>query len=371
MKIFDNEKIEELYPEASNLMIDPMLITKGENEQLKKASESGDYFGQEKIDGYLGMFVKTPNNSYFFTRTVSRKTGLLTEKIANIPHIKQALDCIPANTIILGEIYYPGGTSKNCTEIMGCLPEKAIKRQEKEGYGYIHYYIYDVLKLDGRDLIEEKVNNLDRYNLVKELFEKYNLGQYSFLRLAESFEDNLWERTADILASGGEGMVYKLKTGIYEPGKRPKTNLKAKQVDNIDAFIIGFEKPEKSYTGKEIETWKYWENDDGTLFFGEGYKLGLKPITKYWYNNWINSDIQIGVYDENNNIINIGTIHSGISDDLRADMSANPEQYLNKVVEIQCMSIDKNERTLRHGFLKNFREDKNKEDCLWANIANN
>lgn len=371
MKIFEKEKIEALYPEAGELMIDPMLIKLGEQEQLKEAAASGDYFSQEKIDGYLGMFIRTPNHSYFFTRTVSKKTGLLTEKIANIPHIQQALDCIPANTIILGEIYYPGGTSKNCTEIMGCLPAKAIKRQEQEGYGLIHYYIYDVLKLDGRDLITEQVNNLDRYNLVKDLFEKHNLGQYDFLRLAENIEENIWEKTCEILEAGGEGMVYKLKTGLYEPGKRPSTNLKAKQVDHFDCFIIGFEKPEHDYRGKEIESWQYWENEDGTLFCGDGYRLGLKPITKYWYNNWMNSDIKVGVYDENNNVIDLGTIHSGISDDLRADMSKNPDKYLNRVIEVQCMSIDKEARTLRHAFLVNFRDDKNKEECLWTCLANN
>ena len=55
-----------------------------------------------------------------------------------------ALSCLPTDTILIGEIYYPGGSSKNTTEIMGCLAPKAIERQNGT-YGKIHYYVHDIL----------------------------------------------------------------------------------------------------------------------------------------------------------------------------------------------------------------------------------
>ena len=51
MSKFDKQKITELYPGAENLMIEPMLIHKGTDAQLKKASDSGEYFAQLKKDG--------------------------------------------------------------------------------------------------------------------------------------------------------------------------------------------------------------------------------------------------------------------------------------------------------------------------------
>ena len=68
------------------------------------------------------------------------------EKSENVPHIIQALDCLPPHTILVGEIYYPGGSSKNCTEIMGCLPAKAIERQNGK-WGQIHYYLQNLLSI--------------------------------------------------------------------------------------------------------------------------------------------------------------------------------------------------------------------------------
>ena len=91
--MFDKEKISQLYPGAENLMIQPMLIHKGSDSQLKTADQSGEYFAQIKKDGSLYMFVKGTNGeNYLFGRTVSKKTGLLTEKSANIPHIISVLE---------------------------------------------------------------------------------------------------------------------------------------------------------------------------------------------------------------------------------------------------------------------------------------
>ena len=53
--------------------------------------------------------------------------------------------------------------------------------------------------------------------------------------------------------------------------------------------------------------------------------------------NWFNARIKIGAYDENGVLVNIGTIHSGISDEMKQSMSEHPELWLNKVCKIQCM----------------------------------
>lgn len=375
--MIDNKIVKQLYPNAEGLIYEPMLIHGSTDIQLQKACNSGDYFGQIKKDGAFYQFVKGVNNSSFlFGRTVSKKTGVFTEKISNVPHIKDALDCLPDKTVVIGEIYYPGGSSKNTVEIMGCLPAKAIERQNGK-WGQIHYYLHDIIMYDGVDLVRNKVNNEMRYKILKKIFELHELNKYPFLELAEVWNDNLYKRIGDALNAGEEGMVIKKKTGVYEPGKRPDTNLKAKQTITFDCIITGFEEPTTFYYGKDIENWQYWvlvDTDENTIkmrlpigcYYNQGEEY--KAVTKPYYMGWTNARIKIGAYDENNNIINIGTVHSGISDEMKQDMSKNPEKYLNHVCEIKAMEVDKKEKTLRHGFLLNMRQDKSSEQCLMEDI---
>ena len=352
---FNQEKIQELYPEAK--MYSAMKINKGTDELLKKVCESGTAFGQIKKDGYWYQFEKHEHYSYLFSRSASTVTKLQSEKSANVPHIMKALSVLPKDTILIGEIYYPGGSSKTVTTIMGCLPKKAIERQNGKS-GLIHYYIHDIIMFNGLDFVKNKVSNYDRYRILQKIFEKYNLAN-DYIELAEAWTDDLYSRVGTALAAGEEGMVIKVKDGIYEPDKRPLTMLKAKKVDFIDAIIIGFEEPTKEYYGKEIQNWNYWmKNENGQPI----------AVTKPYYMGWYNSRIKIGAYDNKGTLVEIGTIHSGISDEMKEDMTNNPNKYLNKVCSIQCMELDKKEHTIRHGFFKYMRDDKDIIDCQIEDI---
>lgn len=365
--MFDIKEVEKLYPGAGGLMLEPQLIHKSTDSQLKSCDD-GTWFAQLKKDGALYMFVKgLEGQTYLFGRTISKVTGLLTEKSANVPHIIAPLSQVPNGTILLGEIYYPGKTSKDVTSIMGCLPEKAIERQNGS-YGPIHFYIYDCLGFNGTSLL--KYDNWTRYQVTKRIFEKYPIARNE-IELAEAWESNIYGNIGIALRSGEEGMVVKKKTALYEPGKRPMTMLKAKQVDYIDAVIIGFKEPTVEYTGKEIETWQYWMTEEGVnlpvgFHYGE-FKDPIIPITKHAYYGW-NNAIEIGAYDENGQLKSIGTIASGLTDFMKEDMTKYPEDYLYKVCEIQCMSLDKKAKTIRHGFLVSMREDKNPTECLLSEI---
>ena len=373
--MFDKEKIKELYPGAEDYMFEPMLIHNATDEQLRKVCNLDDYFGQIKVDGALYIYVKGDNGkSYLFGRTISKKTGLLTEKGANVPHIMSALDDFPNGTVILGEIYYPNKSSRNVVEIMGCLPEKAIARQNGD-YGLISYYIYDILAFDKINFITAQTTNDIRYKILNKLYFKYHFdNKYGdYLHLAAAWSDNLYERIGSALSDGEEGMVIKKKDGIYEPGKRPMTNLKAKQVDFADVVIIDFESPTVEYYGKEIKNWEYWVIFDGdkvcNLPIGQHYgEENVTPVTKPFYMGWNNARIQIGAYNNKQDLIKIGTIHSGISDEMKQDMSENPDKYIGKVCSIQCMEKNNQDCTIRHGFFKHMREDKDAKDCTLSTI---
>lgn len=379
--MFDYAKVEEYFPEAGNLMIEPMKIHSSTQKQIHEIAQTDEYFAQEKIDGSYYQFVKTQNHSYLFGRTISKKNGLLTEKSANVPHIIKLLSCFPTNTIIVGEIFYLNKSSKDVVSIMGCLPDKAIERQNKE-YGPVQYYIYDILMYNGIDFIKAGVDNDTRYKILNRLCnivygipyfyhdKKYNTSSVVLANRVVPEVTDLEEYLNKILERGGEGVVFKKKTGLYQPGKRPQDNLKAKKIDFADVVIIGFETPTKEYYGKDIQTWEYWINEfEDPQLIGLHYgEKNLIPVTKPWYMGWSNSRIKIGAYNEEGDCIPIGTIHSGISDEMKADMTKFPEKYLGKVCSIQCMEKDNKECSVRHGFFKFIRPDKNAEECLIEEI---
>lgn len=325
----------------------PQLINKPKSEaDLYERITSGDYFGEVKKDGALYQIVKDVNGEVFlFSRTISKKTGFYVNKIDNVPHIKGwAEHTLPNDSILLGEIYYPGLTSKDVTKVMGALPAKAIDRQKNNP---IHYYVHDILRYNGVSFLSK--SNLERYNILMDT----SLSGDSWLELAGIYTENLPAVLDSVFAAGEEGMVFKKKDGLYLPGKRPTYNVKAKTEDTVDAIITGFVAPERVYTGKELDSWGYWEGDT--------------PVTKAYANGWV-AGIEIGAWDNNGHIIPFASVTSGMTDFLRDDMAVNSTKYLGKVVEVQCMSKDKDAMSLRHPRLVQIRDDKEGTDCRLTNI---
>lgn len=363
---FNKETIESLYPEAR--MIDAMKVWKlpqGKENMLSEVCNSGEYFLTEKIDGCWYEFEKTENHSYLFGRTVSKLSGILTEKSDNVPHLKKALNCLPAGTILIGEIYVPGGTSKDTVSIMGCLPALAIKRQEKEP---IHYYVHDIIAYDTVNLIDSPADL--RYKILAAIWKKHDLNQYSFLRLATRVDEDMEAEISRILKSGGEGAVLKKKDYPYTPGKRPAwSTIKVKQMDSIDLICTGFCDATKEYTGKGLETWPYWEHslDKSVVDMCQFGVDGWIPITKPYFLGW-KTAIRIGAYNDNGELVDLGTVSSGLTDDNKREMTENPDLWLGHVVALDCMQIDKKEHTLRHPVFKCKREDKDVKDCVISEI---
>lgn len=366
---FDEALIEKYHPEAGRLMFPAMLCWKlpaGKEYMLSEVCSNGEYFLEEKIDGAWYQFVKTDNFSYLFGRTVSKTTGILTEKGGNVPHIVDAFSCLPAGTIIIGEIHVPGGTSKDVTHIMGCLSAEAIRRQQKEGN--IHYYCHDILAYDGVSLVNEGAET--RYRILQAIWNLHSLDSYDFLRLAEKIEENLEAEVSRILKAGGEGAVLKKRNAPYTPGKRPAWDtIKCKQMDSIDLVITRTIEPTREYTGKDIETWPYWETTDqssivpivdNVCHYGEN---GWEAVTKPYYLGW-HTSIGIGAYNDEGKLVELGTVSSGITDEMRRQMTETPENYVGHVCSLDCMSIDRKEKTLRHPVFKCMRDDKNPHECL-------
>ena len=315
---------------------------------------------------------------YLFSRTKSRKTGELVEKSENFPHIKEWAEMfVPKGTIFVGEIYIPGGHSNTVTKLSGCLPAKAYKRQfDKTDPDYLapaRYYVFDIIRYCGEDIQEKgTLDRIENYLYSEEL--EYTFANQEYVERAETFYDNFEEHLQRIFSEGGEGIVFKNKTCPYRAGKRSTSSqmFKWKQhLDSVDLICIGLEDPIFEYSGKEIETWPYWETTDTKEVIKSDQnhygQYGWMPITKPYYLGW-KSSIGIGAYDDAGNLIELGTVSSGLTDEDKAAMGADPSAFVGKVVALHCMSIDCNEKTLRHPVFKSWRDDKNAADCTIKTI---
>lgn len=361
--LIDNVNFYEL--ECQRYWSFPKSYKKDSKAETKNMIFSGDYIGARKMDGAFYKFIKDEDgNMGLFGRSKS-VTGVYLNKINWVPQLQSFFDALPNGTCLLGEIYFPNKEgSSNVTTIMGCLEEKACSRQEHGDA--LHYYIFDVLAYNGKSLyqknVEERISYLD--NIAANFSSDY-------VEYAEYYDGKeLWEYLQVILAAGGEGVVITKKGTCYQPGKRPaRQTLKIKKEisQTIDCFFTGrYTPPTRKYEGKEIETWKFWENQiSGKKMEGEyylDYYKGepIEPITKPCYYGWAGS-LEVGVLKDGE-VKPIGFL-SGLADEIKA----NVEKYANKPFELTCMEVLPT-GGLRHAKFLNWRLDLSLDDCTWDKI---
>lgn len=357
------------------------------SEQKKKdhahnAIFGGDWYGAEKKDGYFAKLIKDEDGNIILYSRSRGVNGKFADKHEWVPHLNAFFEALPQGTCLLGELYFPSKPgSKNVTTIMGCLKERAIERQ-KAGEK-LHFYVFDCLAWDGCSLINEKF--VSRILNVELIAKGAYLKEYVSAAWYKTGKE-LWATLQEILARGDEGIVITHKDGKYEPGKRPsKTTLKIKKElkQTIDCFFTGRgSAPTHEYTGKEIETWQYWESlYNGAKLHGDYYReyqdgAAIRPITKGWYHGWCGSlEIAVlrkkagskckfnGEVYEGYEIFPIGWL-SGLPDEMKAD----PSKYAFKPIEVTAMEYDAIGHALRHGKMVGWRNDLTITDCTLDKI---
>lgn len=331
--------------------------------KMQEIMQSSDYVLEEKIDGIRGLCI----GGRFFSTKISKKTGLPSEKTDHIAHLAVPLRKCSEMMILDGEIYYPYKKSNHVTSITNCEPAEAVSRQvnkflhnegdnltlppfvanrRSETYepGYLRFVAYDILRdVDGTWLVTKPFE--ERRKILEQRIAE--LSHIEHLDLNAVYHDRFQERLDEILARGGEGAILKHKKKSYYPGKRPMWNqIKLKQEMMDDVVIIGFEPPTKLYEGKNVEKWPYWK--DGV------------PVTEHYYKGYIGS-IRIGKYDAHGNLVDLGTV-TGLTEDLRRDMSLHPDKYIGTVMQIKAMEISEH-GVYRHANFYAWHPDKNAHEC--------
>ena len=380
--IIDGIDFQEL--EAEKFWSFPKSFKGDPKEETRNMVFSGNYIGARKMDGAYYRFIKDMDGNMRLQGRSRGVSGEYLDKLDHVPQLMEFFDEIPNGTCLLGEIYFPNNEgSSNVTTVMGCLTPKAIERQTKGDK--LHYYVFDIWAWEGKSYMNKKCEH--RFDELNACARAY---PFEYVEWAEYCSgEELWSLLQRTLEVGGEGIVMTKMGTVPSPGKRTaRKTLKVKKEisENIDCFFTGRgTAPTRLYTGKEIESWKYWQDiRTGTKMEGalyKDYKSGatIEPVTKPFFYGWAGS-LEIGVLvphkvGDNDGLLcpeypgyriqPIGYL-SGLADDIKANAL---EQRL-KCIEVNAMELMKDTMALRHGKLNRFRPDLSPLDCTLEKLKN-
>lgn len=276
-----------------------------------KAKSPGKLWGdpswvaEEKLDGYryLAHFSGGLGRLYLTGRRVSSETGSLSEKGAAVQCLTPA--CPPSGRCVLdGEVMPPDGRGfRDVAAIMNSLPENAVAAMQRMGRP--RYVVFDVLFWDGEDVRERSwierralLSGLDFGNELVSLVDARNSAPRSFYD--------------DVVGRGGEGVVLK---NIFSP--YGEDWVKVKKESTLDVVVVGFKPGLGKYDGQ----------------------VGAA---------------RVAVLDDDGRWREVGLV-SGMTDEVRMDMTTDPQRWLGSVVEIAAQEMGRDR--LRHPRFRRARSD--------------
>ena len=372
-----------------------------------------------------------------FSRRISKKTGFYVENTDSLPQLRE-LD-IPelAGTILDGEMFIDGLPFKEVSSTLNCLWDKAIDRQIEKGF--ITFHAFDILFYKGIDLrkmplerrkvylhlaVEEADSpyvkeveyfecgaTLSETNVNTEIAKRFGYDKKEIAKFLENLEfeekdtyPHLYECWSNgrslitprayyelIVATGGEGLIVKPKSGKYQH-KRGWEYSKIKKFLTRELIVIGFSEPTKEYTGKDVRKWGFWvekETDRRVQgnFYGDKKYI---PVTRHYFYNQVGNlllGVLISVDDYNAipknkrgvvyELDDIGLSYdttmyimevcecSGFDDDTREYFTRNKDKMIGTVIEVKANELFRDSGKMRHPRYMRQRFDKEPEECIW------
>ncbi len=316
---------------------------------LAKAWEPDDiewpdgYVAEEKYDGNRVLLYFEQDGIHIVTRGMK-------DVSAHIPQVSEMP--FPRNFVGLvldAEAFAPVRQRRLwfTRSILGGYPQTGINWQRD--YGNIEIRIFDMPRHQSEIKGGQPAGThtwVARREELEFLMNGTPIGELLMIKgvaLSQVYEagehDSLEQLYLDILSESGEGLVLKSERGQYRPNGRDASWLKLKPRPTFDWVCMGFTPGKGKYEGQI-----------GALVYG-GYTK--RPPVELG-----DTQSEAGDYTS----VLIGQC-SGMTDQVRLDMTNNPEKYLGKVVEIAAQEEMEN-HVLRHPAFIRIRNDKDPQSCL-------
>ncbi|HVM31163.1 MAG TPA: DNA ligase D [Candidatus Limnocylindrales bacterium] len=204
--------------------IEPMKAT-----AVDRAFSDDDWLFELKLDGYRVEAVVEAGIARLWTRN-RQDAGTYFPDLAEMPPtwIRAESAIVDGEVVALDDEGNPS---------FALLQERAGPlrgRSPNPAAAPIAYYLFDLLYLDGRSLLEVPLEH--RKRLLRSVLRDHPIVRFATHvdEDGESFHDFVRQRQL-------EGMVAKLRTSPYEPGRRSRYWLKVKVRREQEVVVVGYE----------------------------------------------------------------------------------------------------------------------------------
>jgi len=226
----------------------PMLLLRTE-----KLPEGPEWLIELKLDGYRALAVKSGGKVQLRSRNDN-------DFNARYPGLVKALASMPDETVIDGEVVAldeEGKPSFNSLQNYGAAAA-------------LHFFIFDLLILRGRDVMNEPLVRR------RELIEKHVLPKLADpIRYSPILEASLEDLIRSVRAQGLEGLVAKRRDSIYEPGLRSGAWQKMRVNRGQELVIAGYTPSLKNFDALVIG---YYDGDQ--LIYAARTRSGFTPALR-------------------------------------------------------------------------------------------
>ncbi len=265
-----------------------MLASPVETADEIEFPEHGILFAEEKYDGIRAQIHKTATGVKFFSRTL--------DEIVEFPELHASFAGLPGDLILDGEILaWHGAKPLPFTEL-----QKRLGRKQKQLDLWmsdeipVRFAAFDLLYQDGELLLDTPLAER-RARLEQLLATNQASAIYTAPARTCRSASEIRQAFVDSLAAGHEGIVVKLGTSLYTPGRRGQSWLKLKEpFATLDVVVTAVE-------------------------YGHGKRHGLL------------SDYTFSIRD-GNQLLTIGKAYSGLTD---AEIKSGTEYFLQHTIEDQ------------------------------------
>lgn len=188
------------------------------------AVRAGDWHCEIKFDGFRALALVEKRKAVLWSRN---------EKPLDFPDLAIELGRLRCKSAILdGEIVALDAKGRSRFQLLQ-------QGQTSEG-APILFYVFDLLHLDGRSLIDEPLE--ERLGLLSELLGRG--GQR--IKQSQVFDADPEDVLRQTRGLGLEGIIMKARASRYEPGRRSGAWLKVKNLNEQEFVIGGFTSPKNS-----------------------------------------------------------------------------------------------------------------------------
>ena len=290
---------------------------------LEKVSwDTTHWIAQEKYNGwrFLQHFGGLLDRTHMTGRRTSSVTGELSEKGLCAPCLWPKISPSLGYTVLDGEVLPPDGASfHDIAGIMNVSPQDADIQMKK--IGQPRYQVFDCLFFNGRDI--RPLPQSRRMEYAREMIDG---ATNKLIRESAEIKTGQSGFYDAIVRRGGEGVILKdTLAGYGDSGAW----LKVKKFHDLDVIVTG------------------WKNGKGK------------------YSELIGAAV-VSVYMPSGNLMEVGRV-SGMTDDVRLNMTLHPELWLGKVIEVRSQEFGREK--LLHPRFRRARPDADPKEATWKKMT--